>query len=96
MIDVSKLVTSVNGKIGDVTIGLNDLPDVKAAIDLKVDKVDGEGLSHNDFTDTYKELLDTLVQEWPDKTKKFVLSVNNIYADPQGNVAIDLTNLPSW
>ena len=49
----SNLVTSVNGRIGDV-IGLAE----QSSLDLKVDKVTGYSLTKNDFTDTLKSKLD--------------------------------------
>ena len=39
----------------------NALRAVKTCLDLKVDKVSGKGLSTNDFTNTYKNILDNTV-----------------------------------
>lgn len=56
-------VRSVNGLTGDVTLTASDInydtnTTTKAAIDSKVDKVTGKGLSENDFTNAYKNKLD--------------------------------------
>src|SRR5574344_2265415 len=68
-------VTSVAGRTGAVTltktdVGLGNVDNTsdankpistatQAALDLKVDKVTGKGLSTNDFTNTYKTQIDT-------------------------------------
>ena len=68
------VVTSVAGKTGDVTLAKGDVglgnvdntSDVdkpistamQAALDEKVDAVEGKGLSANDFTDAYKDDVD--------------------------------------
>lgn len=71
-------VTSVAGKTGTVTLDKTDVSlgnvdntadlnkpistATQAALDGKVDKEDGKGLSSNDFTDAYKSYLDSVIQ----------------------------------
>ena len=54
--------------------------DTQAALDEKVDAVDGKGLSTNDFTDAYKEKLDGI----SDEANKVTVPVQ-----PDGTIEID-------
>lgn len=49
-IDNTDAVTSVAGKIGDVTLGVSDIEGLSTALSGKVNIVSGKGLSTNDFT----------------------------------------------
>ena len=52
--------TNISAVWGNVTGTLADQTDLKSALDDKVDKVTGKGLSTNDFTDTLKTKLDNI------------------------------------
>ena len=56
--DKSNLVTSWSATTSDVKYPSEKL--TKSALDNKVDKVSGKGLSTNDFTDSYKNTIDGL------------------------------------
>lgn len=83
------LVNSINGKIGEVVLGKSDIglsnvdntSDLnkpvstaqQTALDLKVDKVLGKGLSTNDLTDTLKSQYDQVVLNNHTHTNKVLL-----------------------
>lgn len=56
--DKSNLVTSWSATTSDVKYPSEKL--TKSALDNKVDKISGKGLSTNDFTDSYKNTIDGL------------------------------------
>lgn len=49
--------SGANAVWGDITGSLNDQVDLQNALNLKVDKIDGKGLSENDYTALDKEKL---------------------------------------
>ena len=60
-IDAFNVITSIlNEKIAEVETLKVDIGDYKAALDNKVDKEQGKGLSTNDFTNILKEKLEKL------------------------------------
>ena len=64
-VETIELAADVGVSIGSVNWGgiggdISSQTDLKNALDGKVDKVEGKGLSTNDFDDTYKETLDNL------------------------------------
>lgn len=59
-VDVTELVTEkVAEVVGTATESFNTLGEMETAIKNKVDKIDGKGLSTNDFTDAAKTKLDS-------------------------------------
>lgn len=64
-VDVTDLVTEkVAEVVGTATESFNTLGEMESAINNKVDKVDGKGLSTNDFTDAYMAKLDSALQSY--------------------------------
>lgn len=54
----------VDEVLGDVSEKFNTLEKIEDEVDKKVDKVDGKGLSTNDFTNTYKTKLDSALTSY--------------------------------
>lgn len=68
-IDVESYVKdAVDKVIGGASETFNSLGEIEAAVVNKVDKVDGKGLSSNDFTDAYKTKLDSALTSKPTYT----------------------------
>ena len=64
-IDVTELVTDkVSEVVGTATESFDTLGEMEKAINNKVDKVDGKGLSTNDFTDADKAKLSSALQSY--------------------------------
>lgn len=64
-VDVTELVTEkVAEVVGTATESFNTLGEMETAIKNKVDKVDGKGLSTNDFTDADKAKLNSALQSY--------------------------------
>lgn len=64
-IDVESYVKeAVNDVIGSASEEFNSLGEIEIAIKNKVDKVSGKGLSTNDFTNAYKEKVDSALQSY--------------------------------
>ncbi len=64
-VDVTELVTEkVAEVVGTATESFNTLGEMETAINNKVDKVDGKGLSTNDFTDADKAKLNSAIQSY--------------------------------
>ena len=60
-VNINKVTSSGGGGTwGSITGDLVDQTDLQSALNLKVDKVTGKGLSTNDFTNTLKTKLDGL------------------------------------
>ena len=75
-VDVTELVTEkVAEVVGAATESFNTLGEMETAIKNKVDKVDGKGLSTNDFTDAYKTKLDSALTSKPTYTASEVGAV---------------------
>lgn len=54
----------VDEVLGDVSEKFNTLEKIEDEVDKKVDKVEGKGLSTNDFTNTYKSKVDSALQSY--------------------------------
>lgn len=69
----------VNGRVDELINGasgtFDTLGEIEAAVDNKVDKVSGKGLSTNDFTDAYKTKLDSALTSKPTYTASEVGAV---------------------
>lgn len=64
-VDVTELVTEkVAEVVGTATEPFNTLGEMETAINNKVDKVNGKGLSTNDFTNAYKSKVDSALQSY--------------------------------
>ena len=64
-VDVTELVTEkVAEVVGTATESFDTLGEMETAINNKVDKVDGKGLSTNDFTNADKEKLNSALQSY--------------------------------
>ena len=64
-VDVTELVTEkVAEVVGTATESFDTLGEMETAIKNKVDKVDGKGLSTNDFTNADKAKLDSALQSY--------------------------------
>ena len=64
-IDVEAYVKeAVDDVIGSASEEFNSLGEIEAELENKVDKVDGKGLSTNDFTDEYKGKVDSALQSY--------------------------------
>ncbi len=64
-VDVTELVTEkVAEVVGTATESFNTLGEMETAINNKVDKVDGKGLSTNDFTNADKSKLNSALQSY--------------------------------
>ena len=64
-VDVTELVTEkVAEVVGTATESFNTLGEMETAINNKVDKVDGKGLSTNDFTNADKTKLNSALQSY--------------------------------
>ena len=64
-IDVEVYVKEkVDEVVGDVSEKFNTLEKIEDEVDKKVDKVDGKGLSTNDFTSEYKNKVDSALQSY--------------------------------
>jgi hypothetical protein len=64
-VDVTELVTEkVAEVVGTATESFNTLGEMETAIKNKVDKVDGKGLSTNDFTNADKAKLNSALQSY--------------------------------
>lgn len=64
-VDVTELVTEkVAEVVGTATESFNTLGEMETAINNKVDKVNGKGLSTNDFTDADKTKLNSALQSY--------------------------------
>ena len=64
-IDVEVYVKEkVDEVVGDVSEKFNTLEKIEDEVDKKVDKVDGKGLSTNDFTNEYKNKVDSALQSY--------------------------------
>ena len=64
-VDVTELVTEkVAEVVGTATESFDTLGEMETAINNKVDKVDGKGLSTNDFTNTDKAKLNSALQSY--------------------------------
>jgi hypothetical protein len=64
-VDVTELVTEkVAEVVGTATESFNTLGEMETAINSKVDKVSGKGLSTNDFTNAYKNKVDSALQSY--------------------------------
>ena len=64
-VDVTELVTEkVAEVVGTATESFNTLGEMETAINNKVDKVDGKGLSTNDFTNADKAKLNSALQSY--------------------------------
>lgn len=75
-IDVESYVKdAVDAVIGGASETFNSLGEIETAVKNKVDKVDGKGLSANDFTDAYKTKLDSALTSKPTYTASEVGAV---------------------
>lgn len=75
-VDVTELVTEkVAEVVGTATESFDTLGEMETAIKNKVDKVNGKGLSTNDFTDAYKTKLDSALTSKPTYTASEVGAV---------------------
>ncbi len=64
-IDVESYVKeAVDDVIGSASETFNTLGEIETAVNNKVDKVDGKGLSTNDFTNEYKDKVDSALQSY--------------------------------
>lgn len=64
-VDVTELVTEkVAEVVGAATESFDTLGEMETAINNKVDKVPGKGLSTNDFTNDYKAKVDSALQSY--------------------------------
>ena len=64
-VDVTELVTEkVAEVVGTATESFNTLGEMETAIKNKVDKVDGKGLSTNDFTNADRAKLNSALQSY--------------------------------
>lgn len=64
-IDVEAYVKeAVDDVIGSASEEFNSLGEIETAVKNKVDKVSGKGLSTNDFTDEYKDKVDSALQSY--------------------------------
>lgn len=64
-VDVTALVNEkVAEVVGSATESFNTLGEIEAAVNNKVDKVSGKGLSTNDFTNAYKTKLDSALTSY--------------------------------
>lgn len=64
-VDVTELVTEkVAEVVGTATESFDTLGEMETAINNKVDKVSGKGLSTNDFTNDYKTKVDSALQSY--------------------------------
>ena len=64
-IDVEVYVKeAVDDVIGSASETFNSLGEIETAVNNKVDKVSGKGLSTNDFTDAYKNKVDSALQSY--------------------------------
>lgn len=64
-IDVESYVKeAVDDVIGGASETFNSLGEIETAVNNKVDKVSGKGLSTNDFTDVYKNKVDSALQSY--------------------------------
>lgn len=64
-VDVTELVTEkVAEVVGAATESFDTLGEMETAINNKVDKVSGKGLSTNDFTNDYKAKVDSALQSY--------------------------------
>lgn len=64
-VDVTELVTEkVAEVVGTATESFDTLGEMETAINNKVDKVSGKGLSTNDFTNAYKSKVDSALQSY--------------------------------
>lgn len=92
-VDVTELVTAkVAEVVGTATESFNTLGEMETAINNKVDKVNGKGLSTNDFTDAEKTKLasaltsytetDPTVPAWAKTEKKPTYTASEVGAVP--------------
>lgn len=92
-VDVTELVTAkVAEVVGTATESFNTLGEMETAINNKVEKVDGKGLSTNDFTDAEKTKLasaltsytetDPTVPAWAKTEKKPTYTASEVGAVP--------------
>ena len=64
-VDVEAYVKeAVDEVIGGASETFNSLGEIETAVNNKVDKVSGKGLSTNDFTDAYKNKIDSALQSY--------------------------------
>ncbi len=64
-IDVESYVKdAVDDVIGSASEEFNSLGEIETAVKNKVDKVSGKGLSTNDFTDAYKDKVNSALQSY--------------------------------
>ncbi len=64
-VDVTELVAEkVAEVVGTATESFDTLGEMETAINNKVDKVSGKGLSTNDFTNAYKNKVDSALQSY--------------------------------
>lgn len=64
-IDVESYVKeAVDDVIGSASETFNSLGEIETAVNNKVDKVSGKGLSTNDFTNAYKNKVDSALQSY--------------------------------
>lgn len=81
----NSVITTLNGKIAEVEALKVDIGGYKEALDKKVDKKEGYGLSQNDFTDELKKKLEELSLDehfvesgiYDEKTHEIVLTLTN-------------------
>lgn len=96
-VDVTELVTEkVAEVVGTATESFNTLGEMETAINNKVDKVDGKGLSTNDFTNAEKTKLasaltsytetDPTVPAWAKATNKPTYTASEVGALPNTTV----------
>lgn len=64
-VDVTELVNErVDAVIGGASGTFDTLGEIETAVNNKVDKVSGKGLSTNDFTNAYKNKVDSALQSY--------------------------------
>lgn len=90
---------SISNTSGVISIDLSSgfkgkIDDIVSAIEDKVDKVDGKGLSTNDFTDAFYDKLNTIqIKKNEDGSGKYQLVYNDGTADIQLGVDIPLDSV---
>ena len=100
----------VDEVLGDVSEKFNTLEKIEDEVDKKVDKVEGKGLSTNDFTNAYKTKLDSAltsytetdptVPAWAKAATKPTYTASEVGALPNTTTLFsgnynDLTNKPT-
>lgn len=96
-VDVTELVTEKVAEIvGTATESFDSLGEMETAINNKVDKVDGKGLSTNDFTNADKAKLNSALQSytetdptvpaWAKADKKPIYTASEVGALPNTTV----------